>query len=73
MDRDGNRSNPYRPDPAKCCERCAFGRGEHASWCSRPPEIAPHVRVSDATLAALDELEGPVDVHRFDDDGGAHR
>src|ERR1700690_3328585 len=32
-DRDGNRSNPYRPDPAHCCEACVFGRGEHAEWC----------------------------------------
>ena len=32
-DRDGARSNPYRPDPAYCCERCIFGRGEHSHWC----------------------------------------
>lgn len=32
-DRDGNRSNPYKPDPAMCCEACVFGRGEHAEWC----------------------------------------
>jgi hypothetical protein len=34
-DRDGNRSNPYKPDPAMCCEACVFGRGEHAEWCGR--------------------------------------
>lgn len=27
-------SRPYHPDPAQCCEACAFGRGEHAEWCS---------------------------------------
>lgn len=32
-DRDGNRSNPYKPDPAHCCEACVFGRGKHAPWC----------------------------------------
>ena len=25
-------SRPYKPG-AKCCERCVFGRGEHAEWC----------------------------------------
>jgi hypothetical protein len=33
-DRDGPRSNPYKPNPAKCCEACVFGRGEHADWCA---------------------------------------
>jgi len=32
-DRDGNRSNPYKPEPHACCEACCFARGEHASWC----------------------------------------
>jgi len=32
-DKDGNRSNPYHPDPDQCCEACVFGRGEHAAWC----------------------------------------
>jgi len=32
-DRDGNRSNPYKPDPEKCCEACVFDRGEHAPYC----------------------------------------
>ena len=26
-------SRPYRLDPGKCCEACAFGRGEHETWC----------------------------------------
>ena len=26
-------SRPYKPNPARCCEACAFGRGEHALWC----------------------------------------
>jgi hypothetical protein len=26
-------SRVYQPDPAKCCERCVFGTGEHAKWC----------------------------------------
>jgi hypothetical protein len=25
-------SRPYQPGE-KCCERCVFGRGEHAEWC----------------------------------------
>ena len=36
---DGNHSNPYRPHPAHCCERCAFGRGEHAPWCMAPEAV----------------------------------
>jgi hypothetical protein len=32
-DKDGNRSNPYRPDPAKCCEACIFSGCDHAEWC----------------------------------------
>lgn len=36
-DRDGNRSNPYRPDPAQCCEACVFGKGQHAFWCKEDP------------------------------------
>ena len=27
------KSRRYQPDPAQCCERCVFGRGEHAEWC----------------------------------------
>jgi len=34
-DRDGNRSNPYKPNPSMCCEACAFGTGEHAEFCER--------------------------------------
>lgn len=26
-------SKPYKPDPAMACDRCCFGRGEHAEWC----------------------------------------
>ena len=33
-DRDGPRSNPYHPDPDKCCTACVFGTGEHAIWCT---------------------------------------
>lgn len=29
-DRDGNRSNPYNPNPEMCCEASVFGRGPHA-------------------------------------------
>jgi len=36
-DHDGNCSNPYHPDPAKCCEACIFGRGKHADWCDQAP------------------------------------
>lgn len=36
-DRDGNRSNPYKPNPEMCCEACIFGSGEHAPWCENRP------------------------------------
>jgi hypothetical protein len=26
-------SRVYQPNPAYCCERCVFGRGQHAEWC----------------------------------------
>ena len=26
-------SEPYKPNEEKCCERCVFGTGVHASWC----------------------------------------
>ena len=42
-DRDGNRSNPYKPNPQQCCEACVFGRGEHAEWCSQ--YVCPHCTV----------------------------
>jgi hypothetical protein len=47
-DRDGNRSNPYHPDPAHCCEACVFGTGEHAAFCSQS------VADSQAIIAALE-------------------
>lgn len=25
----------YKPNPAKACERCIFGSGQHAEWCSK--------------------------------------
>ena len=39
-DRDGNKSNPYRPGPL-CCEACCFSRGEHADWCEARLQPAP--------------------------------
>lgn len=35
-------------------------------------EVADHVYMDDSTEAAIAELEGPVDLHRFDDDGAPH-
>jgi hypothetical protein len=35
-DHDGNTSNPYRPNPEKCCEACVFGSGKHGDWCVLP-------------------------------------
>lgn len=23
----------YSPNPAKCCQKCVFGKGEHEGWC----------------------------------------
>jgi hypothetical protein len=27
-------SRPFRPASDTCCERCVFGSGEHATWCT---------------------------------------
>jgi hypothetical protein len=27
-------SRPFRPDPQQCCDRCVFGGGQHADWCT---------------------------------------
>lgn len=32
-------SRPFKPSPDKCCERCVFGRGEHADWCKRSHDV----------------------------------
>jgi len=42
-------SRVYQPDPAKCCERCAFGRGAHADFCHlwNPPT---HIFLADDFL-----------------------
>ena len=29
-------SRPYLPNPAMSCERCVFGRGDHADHCDSP-------------------------------------
>lgn len=52
-DRDGNRSNPYKPNPAKCCEKCVFGTGAHAEWCAGR---YPNVETRTAERAALENL-----------------
>ncbi len=52
-DRDGNRSNPYHPNPEKCCEACIFGSGEHAPFC---PAILPIANDYDGTIEALSKL-----------------
>jgi hypothetical protein len=33
-------SRVYQPDPEKCCERCAFGRGPHAGFCPASNDAA---------------------------------
>ena len=55
-DRDGNRSNPYNPNPEMCCEACTFGGRDHATFCSkyveseyiapRPAPLPPSFRAS---------------------------
>jgi hypothetical protein len=45
-DRDGNRSNPYRPNPEHCCEACVFGKGPHSVWCPAGIDLE-HARMSD--------------------------
>ena len=27
-------SREYKPDAGMCCERCVFGTGAHADWCT---------------------------------------
>jgi hypothetical protein len=56
-DRDGNRSNPYHPDPKHCCEACIFNRGEHAEWCLQSG--AESVREQEILLNSLDASMGP--------------
>ena len=63
-DHDGNHSNPYRPGPL-CCEKCVFGRGEHAAWCEGaywphrlqfpPPGLT--LATLEAQVAAMEESE----------------
>jgi hypothetical protein len=55
-DRDGNRSNPYKPDPKQCCEACVFGRGKHAWFCE-----AAHPGALDGWKALLDYDSGESD------------
>lgn len=55
MDRDGNRSNPYRPDPEKCCEACVFGRGQHSDWC--PKHVDAQIGEQLLSLSPLDVVQ----------------
>jgi hypothetical protein len=56
-DRDGNRSNPYHPNPEHCCEACAFGRGDHAAWCGLGFEPTPALPSEEETT--LSHLSAP--------------
>lgn len=51
-DRDGNRSNPYKPNPQQCCEACVFGTGKHAEWCQ-----SPGVLTKEMLFEALEDFE----------------
>ncbi len=42
-------SRPYHPDPAQCCEACAFGRGDHAEWCEADSQVARRLHEDDVT------------------------
>ena len=50
-------SFPYHPDPAKCCEACAFGRGEHAPWCAKHPPCVPCAQASTCDHAEVCRAE----------------
>jgi hypothetical protein len=52
-----NVSLPYRPDPAKCCEACAFGGGHHALWC---PEGKAAAAVRDGAAHRDDFLKSVI-------------
>ena len=43
---DTLQSRPYRPDPAKACELCCFGTGDHALWCPVPLQWFKEIRES---------------------------
>jgi hypothetical protein len=50
-------SRPYKPNPEKCCEACAFGAKEHAIWCPssgrifiKRPQILVHPDDYDVAL-----------------------
>lgn len=59
-DRDGPRSNPYHPNPEKCCEQCCFGHGKHADWC--PRSGATFVRCVPGVMYEYNPLNGiPID------------
>jgi|HubBroStandDraft_6_1064221.scaffolds.fasta_scaffold540979_2 hypothetical protein len=44
-------SRPY--STAACCEKCVFGRGEHAEWCC----IEAYMPTREQANAAIDECE----------------
>jgi len=50
-------SRPYRPNPAKCCERCVFGNPWHATWC---PENKAHIAMDtgheEPTIQWIEEI-----------------
>lgn len=46
-------SRPYNPDPAKCCEACIFGRGEHADFCARGQFTLAEDRAIQEILASV--------------------
>ncbi len=65
-DRDGNRSNPYKPNPEKCCEACVFKKGSHEAWCTAGryrydnlPQKVDLEAALDAEIAALRKLSTP--------------
>lgn len=52
------RSRPY--STASCCERCVFGRGEHAEWCQSKAIAAYLDGAFTEALRQFDEILRPV-------------
>ncbi len=44
----------YRPSPAKACERCIFGSGQHEPWCSEGWDTGGYVTSDESAIIHQD-------------------
>lgn len=54
-------SRPYHP--SQCCEKCVFGRGEHAEWCEEGRELAEMVAKAEIDPLIAEEWPMPEPPH----------